>query len=139
MRPLVLAIVAVAIGVAVALAVTAAVEWPRPVSCGSGGGEISNFGAMAGGGSSANATEFSIPFPSSAHVSFSWSTPDGSAATFRVIDPNGGIVYSSVGVSGSGSFGVGGPSGGSENYGFGVGLLPAAETVDYQYSCTTLS
>jgi len=139
-RPIPLAIVAIAIGLGVALAVTAAVLWPRPVSCGSGGGGIANYyNTTAGGNSTVNATDFSVPFPSTAHVGFSWSTPDGSVATFRVIAPNGGIVYSSTGASGSGSFAIGGSSGGSESYGFGIGLAPPNETVDYQYSCTTLS
>jgi hypothetical protein len=138
-RQLALAILAIVIGALVALAVTTAVLWPRPVSCGTGGGGVSNAEPVYDGGSVANATYQTVSFPASASVAFSWSTPNGTAANFRVVGPGGPTLYSATGPGGSGSFTIEGPGGGSENVGFGIGLDPANQTVDYEYTCTTLS
>jgi hypothetical protein len=131
-----LALLAAAIGLAVVLIATAIVFWPRPESCGSGSGSASNGVPEYGGGTSENATLVSEVFPAGAHVSFSWSTPDGSTATFRVVSPARLTVYSATGASGSGSFSVAGSSGTSQYYGMGIGLEPPNETVDFDYGCT---
>jgi hypothetical protein len=137
--PIRLAILAVAVGLATVLVVSAIVFWPHPVDCGSGAGSMSNQFQEYGGGVYSNATVFSVAFPSQGHVAFSWSTPDGTHATFRVIDPNGATIYSETAASGSGSFGLHGGGGSTVRYGFGIGLTPANETVEYSYSCTTYS
>jgi hypothetical protein len=140
MRPLRLAVVAVLIAAVAVLAVTAAAEWPKPVECGSGGGSESNVGTSVGGGNWTNATYETVPpFPKDAHITFSWSTPDGTVATFRVLSPTGASLYTVTAASGSGSFTASVPSGSMGGYGFGIALNPPNETVDYSYVCTTAS
>jgi hypothetical protein len=132
-----MALLAVALGLVVVLAVSTMVLWPRQVSCGNGSGSVSNQSYLLGSGWFANATTDSASFPASSHGTFSWSTPDGSEATFRVVGPSGAPVYTSTASSGSGSFVVADHAGSSEDYGFGIGLVPANETVDFAYGCTT--
>ncbi|MCI4333997.1 MAG: hypothetical protein L3K01_09830 [Thermoplasmata archaeon] len=139
MRPIRLALAAVLIAAIAVLAVTAAAQWPKPVNCGSGGGSESNGGLQAGGGSWTNASVATMTFPRNAQVTFDWSTPDGSVATFRVLSPSGDSLYSETATSGSGSFTASLTSGSLGGYGFGIGLTPPNETVDYNYDCTTES
>ncbi|MCI4321481.1 MAG: hypothetical protein L3K18_03740 [Thermoplasmata archaeon] len=138
MRPVRLALISVLVAGLVVVAVTTAALWPKPVSCGSGGGAQSNGGPLPGGGSWANASVATVMFPGGAHVSFNWSTPDGSVATFRVVSPAGAQLYGVTAASGSGTFTAGSSTGSDGGYGFGIGLTPANETVDYEYACTTL-
>ncbi|MCI4360493.1 MAG: hypothetical protein L3J91_02210 [Thermoplasmata archaeon] len=139
MRPIRLALAAVLIAAIAVLAVTAAAQWPKPVNCGSGGGSESNGGVSAGGEPWANASVATVTFPHNADVTFSWSTPDGSIATFRVLSPAGASLYSETAPSGSGSFTATMTSASLGGYGFGIGLTPQDETVDYNYDCTTES
>jgi hypothetical protein len=133
-KPLRLAIVSISLGIAVVLVVTAWALWPRPVSCGSGGGSMGN-GSVGTNMSAAaeNGTFSTLQLPDRADVTFSWSTPDGSAATFLVKRLPSDLLYSSTGTSGSGSFVT--TSSGTD-YAFGIGLTPANAVVGYEYSCS---
>jgi hypothetical protein len=136
MRPIRLALISILIAALVVAGVTTAALWPRPVDCGSGGGSETNGGPAYGGGSWGNASVESVVFPGGAHVAFNWSTPDGSVATFRVVSATGAQIYVVTAAGGSGTFTAAPNSGSSGDYGFGIGLTPANETVDYDYTCT---
>jgi hypothetical protein len=82
---------------------------------------------------SENGTFFTVQLPDGADVKFSWSTPDGSVATFLVKRLPSDLLYSSTGTSGSGSFVT--TSSGTD-YAFGLGLTPANAAVGYSYSCS---